>query len=427
MSQAFLDPFPPKEGSLVDVYATENRASIWEQALFIAWLYTLYLPVPELSPLRSLCTLGILGLFAWNAHLTLPMLIRSWPLLPFPIVAILSSGWSPYPAEALKLGILLLLTPILLVTLAARLRPHEFIRVMMLAGALTLIFWLPHYETIRQGGGIMHKQILAYQLLLVAIVATASALNSRENLVFRIIGLIAAPVAFVLQVNAESATSLVLGTVAIIALIGSKFVWSAVAKIPQLRTLSFLFVIAAFLTGTVVILTTPQNTLASDFLALVGKESTLSGRTWIWEIAGRVAVDRPLFGIGMGGFWHPDVGLAQTLNEIMLVDPGTKMSFHSAYWEARVHLGFAGLALLLLAISWAGWRTFRLWLKDASIENTCLLVLFLVVATTFATESYLSGPYNSMVTAFYFGALAAFDAGARRRIGRTRLVERYGH
>jgi len=207
-------------------------------------------------------------------------------------------------------------------------------------------------------------------------------------------------------------------------LIMVKVVWGSVSKVRHMRTTTLAFFAASSLVIAIAVLSIPNNTIVDDFLGLVGKDSSLTGRTAIWDAAERVSADHPWFGVGIEGFWNPLTGMAQTLNENDSKPFGTKHSFHSAFWEVRVHFGFVGLALFILAVIWAGLRTIGLWLRDGSVANSILLVMFAVIFISCFTESYASGVNSMMVYFLYYGGLAAFRVGERKFVGVGRLVER---
>ena len=207
-------------------------------------------------------------------------------------------------------------------------------------------------------------------------------------------------------------------------LIGVKLVWTGVSTVRHMRTTFLAFIAAVALVITLVVLSIPNNSIVDDFLSLVGKDSTFTGRTAIWNAAERVSAEHPWFGVGVEGFWNPMTGIAQTLNENDSKPFGTKLSFHSAFWETRVHFGWVGFGLFLLAIGWAGLRTANLWLRNGNLVNSTLLVMFVVIFISCFTESYASGTSNMMVYFLYFGGLAAFGIGERKFAGVARLVER---
>ena len=394
-----------------------------EQALFVVYFFLLYVPLPQFGLFRYACLAATLGLFALNYRDTLPLLLKCWPMLPYPLFGLLSMAWSDYPSDALRMGILQLFMPILLVTVAARLRPAEFLRVMMLAGALAVLVCLPYYATFQYGGPYPQKNLLAFQMMIVTLVSLAVALNEKELTPFRVVAAGVAVVAFVIQFLAMSATSLVFSLGGWVILIGVKLFWGPVAKIAHMRSVFLLFIGAVILLITLWVMSSPTNSYINDFLGLVGKDTTLTGRTGIWDTAEEVSAEHPWFGVGLEGFWQSSNGRAASLNELVFMPPGARISFHSAFWEVRVHLGFVGLALFILTIVWAGSRTLMLWLRDGSVMNSTFLIFFFIIGTSCFTESYPSASFSTIVAMFYFGALAGFDFGARKVIGHARIVE----
>lgn len=424
MLQSQFGRLPAQRGMPVQVYEAERQATVWEQGLLVVWFFALYVPLPEFAMIRYVCILSIVGLFAWHHSETVPLLLRSWPLLLVPIMSALSIFWTPYPAEAIAPAILLLLTPIILVTIAARLRAAEFVRVLMIAGALAALYCVPFFSTLKEGGPYAQKNILAFQMMLVTVVSLAAALNANEKLILRLLGFATVPLAFTLQLIADSATALVLALAGAALLIGVKLFWTAASRVAHARSLVLASTVMLGLIATLLLLSLPQNSVLDDFLGLVGKDSTLTGRTGIWDGAARASEEYPWFGIGIEGFWQYNTGLAQTLSESVHKDPGDNISFHSSFWEVRVHLGLVGLGLFCFAIAWAGLRTIRLWLHEGSVVNSVLLFFFLSIGASSLTESYTEGPSSTIVSLFYFGGLAAFRIGERKLVGTARLIER---
>ncbi|KJS35189.1 MAG: hypothetical protein VR74_17695 [Hyphomonas sp. BRH_c22] len=407
----------------VKIYESERKAAIWEQALLAVWFFAVSLPVLELGPIRFVCIAAILSVFAWHFRETMPMLLRSWPLLIVPVMGLLSIFWTGYPGKAIPIAILLLLTPILLVTIASRLRPAEFFRVMMLGGTLAVLYCIPYIPTLPEGGPYDQKNVLAYQMMLVTLVSFTTFLNTNEHTIVRLIALATTVVAFSFQLIADSATSLVLALLGGTFLIAVKTFWVPAEKVADLRFVIFSVALILILLVALVVSMMPQITLLSDFLNLVGKDSTLTGRTDIWIGAEMAAAERPWTGLGLAGFWQPDTGLAVTLNELTHTPPGLPISFHSAFWEIRVHLGFIGLGFMIFAIAWSGFRTVRLWLQEGSLANSALMLFFFIILVSSFTESYAALSFSPIVALLYFGGLAAFRSGERKFIGSGNLVE----
>ena len=394
----------------------------WQQALFVIWFFVLLIPIDDFRLIRYACLAANLALFARYYERTLPLLFRAWPLLLFPIVAFVSIAWSTYPGQARTEGVLLLLTPLILVLFAVRLSPREFLRLMMFAGVLMVAYFLLQSIPIRGVGAIMHKQMLAYHFLLISIAGLVVALNRDEAPIYRLIGLLLFPVAFGMQLEAESVTSLLLGVAAIVGIAGSRFVWVPMSRVEHLRSVLVILVAIVSTATLLVFVSSPQGDIVSDFLDYFGKDSTLTGRTMIWDAAASAAAEKPLAGHGLGGFWHPDVGRAQTIAELNHSAPGTKVTFHSVFWEVRVHQGWIGIPFIFIALIWAFSRTILTWIRNASFVNTGLLALSMITTATILTESYLAAPINIIVTTFYFSALTSFGFNAKRKLYRATPV-----
>lgn len=77
-------------------------------------------------------------------------------------------------------------------------------------------------------------------------------------------------------------------------------------------------------------------------------DTTLTGRTAIWEETIRVGLRRPLLGHGFGAFWLGDLGVSSTLHGPL---GWTVLSAHNAFIDIWLDLGGVGILLL------AGWLT----------------------------------------------------------------------
>ena len=352
--------------------------------------------------------------------------MKAWPLFTLPILACFSIFWTPYPGDAPKSATLFLLTPTLLVVLASRLRAVEFLRLTMFAGWLGTLYSVPFFATFADGGPYAQKNSLAFHMMLVILTSLGTFLNDEEPILIRLVAIVFVPVAFIFQYLADSATSLVFAVLGSAVLIGVKLVWTGVSGVHHMRSTMLALIAAVGLILTLVVLSMPNSSLVDDFLGLVGKDSSLTGRTAIWNAAERVSAEHPWLGVGIEGFWNPLTGIAQTLNENDSKPFGTKLSFHSAFWETRVHFGFIGLGLFVLVLGWTATRTIGLWLRQGNLVNSTLMVMYSVIFISCFTESYASGTTNMMVYFLYFGSLAAFGVGERKLIGVGRLVENPG-
>lgn len=134
--------------------------------------------------------------------------------------------------------------------------------------------------------------------------------------------------------------------------------------------------------------------ISSFWLDVVGKDTTLTGRTQIWAWAWPYALERPLTGMGFS---------YTSLNEFAgrLDAAFHVVSVHNALLDLLITAGWPATIFLIAAIAIAA---FRLWGPSTHLANqagrslaACLLAVCAVSSTTEAMVNLPTGPMN-----FYF-------------------------
>jgi exopolysaccharide production protein ExoQ len=88
-----------------------------------------------------------------------------------------------------------------------------------------------------------------------------------------------------------------------------------------------------------------------DFvLGIFGKDSTLTGRTYLWQQGWAAAQQFPILGYGYAAYWVQGFAEAERLWAEFYITTHTGFHFHNTYIEALVELGFVGAALISLII-----------------------------------------------------------------------------
>ena len=85
--------------------------------------------------------------------------------------------------------------------------------------------------------------------------------------------------------------------------------------------------------------------LGDEAYRVLGKDSTLTGRGPIWEMAERAIAARPWFGWGFQGFWQPD---ERAVQEIWAVVGWLVPHAHNGLLELLLETGIVGAALFAL-------------------------------------------------------------------------------
>ena len=353
---------------------------------------------------------------------TIPLFFRSLPLFVMPVFGLFSFMWSAHPSAAIRDGVLLTLTPLTVLVIANRMDLRHALRCMMFAGWIAAILVLPNLGSNAAIVPYGSRNVLAMQMTFMSLLSLTAILNKREMNWVRMVSVPFVPLGIYLVIASGSATSLVFAVLGPVALILAKIFWVDAARVAHMRT-SILTVFFVLVIGVLmIVLSMPTNNFEDQFLQLVGRERNLSGRTTIW-MAGRVIQDQhPMFGTGLAGFWNPENGAAQSINFYDYKPFGTKLTFHNAFMEVRVHLGWIGFWMFVAIWVWCGFRILKTWLQSHHMEASMILVAALCAYGSTFTESVMFATFKTPTTLLYLGAISGMAASRKRFVGRIPVV-----
>ncbi|MEO1276931.1 MAG: O-antigen ligase family protein, partial [Pseudomonadota bacterium] len=302
----------------------------------------LTLPLYALLFLRLLATMPV-----WT-----PALLQAWPMLAFPFLCILSAAWSAVPGASLTGGVQCLVTVVAGIYLGTRFGLLGLAGLIVGALGATMILSAINLAGLFQpthapNGGFLgiytNKNALGQRaaLLLIAL-ALAFVLAESGRARFLWVGAILGTA--ILLPLSLSVTAIVVGPVAMVAF----FLWSLWAG--SVRARLVLLLIAAALVGAlaVTVFSLSSDPLA-DGLAAAGKDTTLTGRTALWQTALGQFANGSLLGMGYLAYWQaPET--AQTA-AVLTALYGEKVSaFHNFVLEVLVALGPLGLLAMALLL-----------------------------------------------------------------------------
>lgn len=131
----------------------------------------------------------------------------------------------------------------------------------------------------------------------------------------------------------------------------------------------------------------PVDKLLSQILAPTGKDATLSGRTYLWELMASEAMHHPWFGTGYGGFW---LGLQGPSGEVAYkVRWGYPGQAHNGYLDLFNELGFVGVVLVLAFLYEHTRNVFVLIENNKKLGYFHATLLLLVLVHNFAEATFL--------------------------------------
>lgn len=160
----------------------------------------------------------------------------------------------------------------------------------------------------------------------------------------------------------------------------------------------------------------PVDAVLEGGLASVGKDTTLTGRTALWNMVTNEIARHPWFGTGYGGFWLGFEGPSFTIVNYFAWRPGQA---HNGYLDVTNEVGFAGLALLILVLiqhATRTWHLFRAGEEQLAVFHFAILVA--AVLLNVAESSFLRTTHLWWVIV----SVSIFDVHARcrRREGTVR-------
>jgi exopolysaccharide production protein ExoQ len=309
-------------------------------------------------------------------------LLRAPALLLLLAVTIASIAWSIDPEVTARRCIALLLTMLGGAALAERFDWPQLLEVLAAALGITVVLsivlalFVPEYGLMQVDfpgawrGAWSHKNTLGYYMSVSFVVFVASAIANPPR---RWLWAIAAAAAFALILLSASKTALI-----------SCLVGAACMPLMTITRRSPAWAVVGTF-ALVCALTAVAATLwlAPDLLfGLVGKDTTLTGRTTIWSAVLHQIGRRPLLGYGYGAVWDSK-SLWGPLPSISMEQGFVTNEAHNTWLGVWLELGYVGLGAwcLLFAAVWL--RALRtLYLPAAAYFPLPFLAVFSLHAVT---------------------------------------------
>lgn len=394
-----------------------------ELALFTAWVGVTFVQFRY----DELLLYPLAFYFAFAAvrdrALIAPLVARGWIVFAFPFWCLISPMWAVDPFTALKLALYTVLTIVICFIVAARLAPKQVMLAVLLAtgaaAALSVAVGITSGDL--RSGIFAQKNAMGISMVVLWNAATVVLLDRTWSRPLRAFATLLAGVAALLIVASESATAqlLALGTLCI-NVFGATFLLNGFLRLGRLSAVLLLTGASVGALGAV--LATPTANPVDVVLDAFGKDRTLTGRTALWDYAEREIEERPLLGVGGGGFWRAwESPLVRRILEENYKGYNDYFSFHNSYYEIAVHQGLVGLGLAIMAMIWAfGWIV-RGALAGGSMPRVFFLSQSMAVLVNTTTESEFFKPFVLFHMLFWIGALLAVRAA-----GEARAAERAG-
>lgn len=133
----------------------------------------------------------------------------------------------------------------------------------------------------------------------------------------------------------------------------------------------------------------------SAILELLGRDSTLTGRTYLWQYGLDEWRERPIFGWGFNGYFTSDI--AQYIQNIGVFRNYDVPHFHQSYIQTLVDLGLVGLVIMVSMIFYSLYWSYRSSVDEASKTGIAAFTLTLLIAVA-GLAIYVMLEYNHFAT-----------------------------
>jgi exopolysaccharide production protein ExoQ len=298
----------------------------------------------------------LLFLLPWAAFCALQpsaailSLTSNWPLLALPLFCIFSAVWSEYPDWSLRAGTQFTVTTMIGIWMATWVKPRTFLSALLVA--LALVVALSALMDISRGSfgtpftGIFgSKNAFASCVGWLLFLAVVVAPDRSQSRAMRWIGFAAVVLAPPLLVLAQStgASVFAAATITIITVLAL-----SVQLPPAIRFV--VFVLLLLFGMTTLICASLYFGDVAGLLDSLGKDSTLTGRTVLWEAAERIIAAHPVLGLGYQAFWQQGNWGAEVLWQYAHIMERAGFHFHNIYLQIAVDLGLVGLSIFVATI-----------------------------------------------------------------------------
>lgn len=347
--------------------------------------------------------------FLRSPRLMSNLLSQHWAIMLLPLFAILSTVWSVSPAETALVGVQMLFTTVISLRIVTVLSTRQIMIALMIAlgvatiaSVLNLVvgFLPPVYEVNGAFLGIFtQKNALAKAVFWFAFATTAVSLMYRRPL----IGIFCTLVTFPLTIIALSRTGQI-GYIFVLILL----MLAAMRQLPVQSRILLPVLFGLTFAGLAFVYVATGGALIADFLVLMGKNPTLTGRTVIWGLGLSVWQDNFLVGIGLNSFWSSPAYADAVAFIANNVDDGLH-GFHNVYVEYLVAIGIIGAGYLvgLMVLAWV--RLLRAYLTTRSLEAAIWLAILTGLIVFGGFEDSFSKPRSS----HFMLAIMAFSVARR--------------
>lgn len=326
------------------------------------------------------------------------LMVASRLTYALPLLALVSSLWSVDPGHTERLASEFLLAIAVAVFAAGCTPPAMMVSANMVAMLLQVVFSLAsgvQQDIVYAGNEALSglfgsKNFMGYIGALLSLLSIATLADAKQPRVLRALGAAGLVLGLVALLRARSADA-IFGLGAGMAVMAYILAFGWLPR--QIRALVNGGTALAGI-GLGVIAFVWGGQLYGMLLNAAGKDSSLTGRTYLWQHATELITLRPLLGVGYQAFWvqgNPD---AEGLWRHFKIEERGGFSFHNMYYQISVDLGAVGAIVWFTVFAIVLLATLAAALRRPGPTTAFFLAYLIFIGIRQFVEVELLGPFD---------------------------------
>ena len=271
--------------------------------------------------------------------------LRYWFILCLPAYCLLSTLWSQYPLATLRFALQFAITCVIAVVIANRVPPLALQRILFAiygVGVFSSLAFGRVRDDIGAWVGIFGSKNAFAGVVSVFILACLAVLFDRgAHWLTRFLALASLLVSAPLLLLAQSAGAVIV----LIPAIGIALLIQFGSLLNPLQRVFFFMLIVMIGAAAAWLASAYADMLFAMLLETSGKDTSLTGRTDLWQIGFDIISRHPLLGVGYQAFWVEGNPLAEALWAEFGITTRQGFNFHNTYISNGVEIGILGVSL----------------------------------------------------------------------------------
>lgn len=336
-------------------------------------------------------------------------------LFAFSILCVISIAWSSFPDVTFaKVGNYLQMFTFS-VYVASRFDVKRII--ILLLGALGIATFLSlvlsilfpslglqlHEGKLVAQGVFNHKNVLGRHMVLASLTFTSFIIIERSKSFLLWLGLFSSLILILMTGSKSALGNLIVGILAI--LFYDRLRMKGKLTVMVLDCLLLVLIPTGFIIFT--------NWV--EILDSIGRDPTITGRTFLWEYAIEKIQENRLLGFGYGTFWSPETGHGIAVARRYFNGTWDPPNAHNGFIDVILSLGFVGFALLLTSFVLSYVSALRRVVASKKLEDMWHLSLLHFLAIYSMTESILATEQNIFWIAYMTSTFSQYQLSSKRK------------